>query len=192
MVSVISVQSVQSFSHFWLFATPWTAARQASMSIPNSQSLLKLMSIKSVMPFNYLIPFPSCLQSLPVSESFPVSQFFALGGQNIDISASASILPMNIQDWFPLELTGLICLQFKGLSRIFSNTTIQKHQFFSAQLSLLAVQGTLKSLLQQFKSTNSLAPSFLYSPTLTSIHDYWKTHSFDYTDLYQQNNVSGF
>ena len=83
-----------------------------------------------------VIPFSSCLQSFPASESFPVSQFFASGGQSIGVSASASILPMNIQDWFPLELTCLISLQSKGLSRVFSNTTVQKHQFFSAQPSL--------------------------------------------------------
>ena len=82
------------------------------------------------------IPFFFCPQSLPVSESFPMSQFFASGGQNIGASASPSVLSMNIQDWFPLGLTGLISLQSKGLSRLFSNTTVQKHQFFSAQLSL--------------------------------------------------------
>ena len=77
-----------------------------------------------------VVPFSSCLQSCPTSGSFPVSQFFALGGQNIRVSAS--VLPMNIQDWFPLGLTGLISLQSKGLSRVFSNTTVQKHQFFGA------------------------------------------------------------
>ena len=83
-----------------------------------------------------VIPFSSCLQSFPVSGAFPVSQLFASGGQSIGVSASASVLPMNIQDWFPLGWTGLISLQSKGLSRVFSNTTIQKHQFFGAQLSL--------------------------------------------------------
>ena len=83
-----------------------------------------------------VIPFSSCLQSFPASESFPVSQFFASGGQSIGVSASASVLPMNIQDWFPLGWTGWISLQSKGLSRVFSNTTVQKHQFFGAQLSL--------------------------------------------------------
>ena len=80
-----------------------------------------------------VIPFSYCPQSLPASGSFPMSQFFASGGQRI--GASAAVLPMNIQDWFPLGLTGLVSLQSKGLSRVFSNTTIQKHQFFSAQLS---------------------------------------------------------
>ena len=83
-----------------------------------------------------VITFSSCLQSWPASESFPVSQFFASGGQRIETSASASVLAMNIQDWFPLVLTGLISWQSKGLSRVFSNTTVQKHQFFSTQLSL--------------------------------------------------------
>ena len=83
-----------------------------------------------------VVPFYSCLQSFPASGSFPMSQFFTSGGQRIGVSASASILPMNIQDWFPLGWTGLISLQSKGLSRVFSNTTIQKHWFFSAQLSL--------------------------------------------------------
>ena len=83
-----------------------------------------------------VVPFSSCLQSCPESGSFTRSQFFAIGGQSVGASAPASVLPMNIQDWFPLGLTGLISLQSKGLSRVFSNTTLQKHQFFSAQLSL--------------------------------------------------------
>ena len=92
-----------------------------------------------------VIPFSSCLWSFPASGSFPVSQFFTSGGQNIE--ASASVLPMNIQDWLPLGLTGLISLQFKGLSRVFSNTTVQNHQFFNTQLLLekpkLWLDGTL-------------------------------------------------
>ena len=83
-----------------------------------------------------VIPFSSCLQSFPASGSFQLSQFFTSGGQSIGVSASASVLPVNTQDWFPLGLNGLISLQSKGLSRVFSNTTVQKHQFFSAQLSL--------------------------------------------------------
>ena len=79
-----------------------------------------------------VIPFSSCLQSFPSSGSLPMSQFFTSGSQSIGVSASASVLPMNIQDWFPLGLIGLISLQSKGLSRVFSNTTVQKHQFFSA------------------------------------------------------------
>ena len=131
--------SVQSLSHVQLFATPWTAAYQASLSIANSQSLLKFMSIESVMPSNHLIlyhPLLLQLQSFPASGSFQMSQFFASGGQSIGVSALASVLPMNIQDQFPLGLTGCISLQSKRLSRIFSNTTVQKHQLFSAQLSL--------------------------------------------------------
>ena len=85
-----------------------------------------------------VVPF-FCLQSFPVSGSFQMSQFFTSGGQSIEVSASASVLPMNIQDWFPLGLTSLISLQFKGLSRVFSNTIVQKHQFFSTQLSLLEI-----------------------------------------------------
>ena len=83
-----------------------------------------------------VISFSSCVQSFPASGSFPMSQFFTSCGQTIGASALASVLPMNIQGWFPLGLTGLIPLQSKGLSRVFSNTTVQKHQFFNAQLSL--------------------------------------------------------
>ena len=83
-----------------------------------------------------VIPFSSCLQSFPASGSFPMSQFFTSGSQSIEVSASASVLPMKIQDWSPLGWTGWISLQSKGLSRVFSNTTVQKYQFFSAQLSL--------------------------------------------------------
>ena len=93
--------------------------------------------------------FSSRLQSFPASGSFPVSQFFTSGGQSIGVSASASVLPMNIQDWFPLGWTDWVSFQSKGLSRVFSNTTVQKHQFFCTQL--------------------------FYSPTLTTIH-YWKNH----------------
>ena len=101
-----------------------------------------------------VVPFSSHLQTFPASESFPKSQFFASGGQSTGISASTSVLPMNTQDWSPLGWAGLISLQSKGLSRVFSNTTVQ--------------------------SINSSVFSFLYSPTLTSIHDYWKNHSLDY------------
>ena len=85
-----------------------------------------------------VVPFSSHLQSFQVSGSFPMSQFFTSSGQSIGVSASASVLPMNIQDWFPLALTGFISLQSKGLSRVFSNTIVQKHQLFGAQLSLLS------------------------------------------------------
>ena len=143
------VSSVQPLNHVWLFATPWIAACQASLSITNSWSLLKLMSIKSVMPSNHLI---LCCLLLLLPSIFPGSRVFSnksvlcMGGHSIGVSASASVLPMNIQGWFSLGWTGWISLQSKGLPRVFSNTTVQKHQFFS----------------------------LLYGPTLTSIHDYWK------------------
>ena len=111
-------------SHVRLFATPWTAARQASLLITNSWSLLKLMFIKLVMPSNHLIlccPLSSCLQSFSASGSFLMSRLLASSGQSIGVSASPSVLPMNIQDWFTLGWTGWISLQFKGLSRVFSN-----------------------------------------------------------------------
>ena len=130
---------VQSVSHVWLFVTPWITAYQAFLSITNSQSSPKLMSIELVMPSTIsssVSPFCSCHQSFPASESFQISQFFASGGQNIGVSASALVLPMNIQDWFPLGWTGWISLLSKCLSRVFSNTTVQKHQFFGNQLSL--------------------------------------------------------
>ena len=139
MMDTQSVSSVQLLSHVWLFVTPWNAAHQVSLSIANSQNLFKPMSIESVMPSNHLILCcPLLLPSsiFPASGSFKMSQFFTSGGQSIGVSASASVLPMNNQDWFPLGWTDLISLQSKGLSRVFSNTTVQKHQFFGAQLSL--------------------------------------------------------
>ena len=90
----------------------------------------------TIQPSSSVIPFSSRLQSFPASGSFPVSQFFPSGGRSIGLSASASVLTMNIQDWFPLGWTGWISLQSKELSRVFSNTTVQKHWFFGAQLSL--------------------------------------------------------
>ena len=128
----------QSLSHVWPFATTWTAARQTSMSYTTSQSLLKLLSIESVMPSSHLILCPPLFlfQSFPVSGSFLMCRLFTPDGQNIGASASALVLPMNIHGWFPLGLTGLISLQSKGLSRVFSSITVQKHQFFSTQPSL--------------------------------------------------------
>ena len=110
---------------------PSPALRACSNSCPLSRWCHPTIS-------SSVFPFSSCLQSFPASGSFPMSQFFSSGGQRIGVSASASVLPMNIQDWFPLGWTGCISLQSKGLSRVFSNTTVQKHQFFSAQLSLLS------------------------------------------------------
>ena len=134
----LKFSSVQSLSCVWLFVTPWTAAHRAFLSITNSRSLFKLMSMESVMPLNSssIVPFSACLQSFPASGSFLMSQFFASGGQSNRIKATASALPVNIQDWFPLGWTGWISLQSKGLSRAFSNTTFQNHQLLSVQLSL--------------------------------------------------------
>ena len=135
----VQFSSVQLLSRVRLFATPWIAACQASLSITNSWSSLKLRSIESVMPLNHLIlccPLLFCLQSFPPSGSFPMSQLFTSGGQSTGVSASASVLPVNTQDWSPLGWTGWISLQSKGLSRVFSNTTFQKHQLFGTQLSL--------------------------------------------------------
>ena len=141
----------------------------ASLSFTISWNLSRFISMESVWLSNHVIlcsPF-LLLQSLPASGSFPMSQLFALGGQGIGASASISVLPKNIQGWFPLRLTGLISLQSKGL--------------------------LIKSLLQHHNSTaSSSALSFVYSPTLTSIHDYWKNHSFDYVDLYRKSDVSAF
>ena len=127
---------IQSLSHVWPLVTPWTAACQASLSITNSLSLLKLSS-NVIQPSHPLSsPSPPTF-NLPQNQGFfPMSQFFASGGQSTGVSALASFLPKNTQDWSPLGCTGWISLLSKGLSRVFSNTTVQKHQFFSTQLSL--------------------------------------------------------
>ena len=133
----VQFSSVQSLS-VWLFAMPWTTARPPCPSptrelYPNPCPLSQWChaTISSS-----VIPFSSCLQSFPASGSFPVSQLFTSGGQSFGVAASTSVLPMNIQDWSPLGWTGWISLQSKGLLRVFSNTIVQKHQFFRAQLSL--------------------------------------------------------
>ena len=151
----ILVLSVQSLSRVRLVATngpqytrplcPSATPRVYSNSCPSSQWCHPTISSSG-------IPFSSCPQSFLASGSFQMSQLFP-SGQSIGVSALASVLPMSIQDWFGLGWTGWISLQFKGLSGVFSKTTVQKHHFFGVQLSL--------------------------SPTLTSIHDYWKNHSFD-------------
>ena len=164
-------------------ATPWTAAHQASLSITNSRSLLKLMSMESqyihgvhgythVHGISFLspwsrwchptisssvVPFSSRLESLQESESFQMRQLSASGGQSIAVSASTLAFPMNIQDWFPIGWIGWISLQSKELWR--------------------------SSPTPHFKGINSFVLSFLYSPTLTSIHDYWKNQSFDEMDF---------
>ena len=133
-----------------------TAAFQPLLSITYSRSLLKLMAIESVKPSNHLIlchPFLLLRSIFPNIRVFSNESALRIRWPKYRASASASVLPINNQEWFPLGWTGWISLQSKGLSRVFSNATVQKHQFFGTQL--------------------------LHSPTLTSIHDYWKDHSFD-------------
>ena len=135
----IQLSSVQSLSRVQLFEIPWMqhvrpprpspTPRVYSNSCPLSWWCHPTIS-------SSVVPFSSCLQSFPASESFQMSQFFTSGGQSIGVSASTSVLPMNTQDWFPLGWTGWISLQSKELSRVFSNTTVKKHQFFGTQLSL--------------------------------------------------------
>ena len=120
------ISSVQSLSCVRFFVTPWIAIRQVPLSITNSRSSLISSSV---------VPFSSCPQSRPASESFPMSQLFAWDGQSTGLSALASFLPKKSQGWSPSEWTGWISLQSKAPSRVFSNTTVQKHQFFSAQPS---------------------------------------------------------
>ena len=163
------IVAVQWLSCVPLSVTPWTEACQASLSFTISQSLLKHMSIESVMPSNHLIlfvSFSSCHLSFWESGSSPLSQLSTWGGQSIEASASASVLPMNIQGWFPVELTGLIPWKPNGLSRVLSNTTVKKHQFFGAQPSLWS---------------NSHIHIWLL-----------ENHSFDYMDLCQQMDVPAF
>ena len=206
------VSSVQSLSNVRLFVTSWTGARQASLSIINSLLLLlscfsrvdsvqsrRQRPIRLPLPWEspskntgvgchfllqcmkvhpnscplsqwcyptispFVVPFFSCPQSFPGWGSFQMSQLFTSGGQTIGVSASASVIPMNIQDWFPLAWTGWISLQSKGLSRVFSNTTVQKHQ--------------------------TLTLGFRYSPTVTSIHDYWKNHRFPSIRVFSNETV---
>ena len=140
MKNILKVCEVKQklLSHVRLYATPWPAACQASLSITNSQNLPKLMFIESVMPSNHVIlchPLLLLHSTFPASGSFQMSQLFTSGGQYIGVSASTSVLPMNTQDWSSLGWTDWISLQSKGLSRVFSNTTVQKHQFFSTPLS---------------------------------------------------------
>ena len=137
-IYIYQFSSVQSLSHVRLFETPWIAARQASLSITNSWTLPKPMSIELVMPSSHLMLCHPLLllPSIPPSiKVFSNESIFSWGDQSIGVSASASVLPMNTQHWSPLGWTGWISLQSKGLSRVFSNTTLQKHQFFGTQLS---------------------------------------------------------
>ena len=135
---IFQFSSVQSLSCVRLFATPWAAARQASLSVTNSRSPPKLMSIKSVMPSSHLIlcrPLLLLPSNFPSIRVFSISQLFTSGVQTVGVSASTSDLPVNTQDWSPLGWTGWISLQSKELSRVFSITTVQMHQFFGTQLS---------------------------------------------------------
>ena len=160
----------------WLFAIPWTAACQASLSFTISQSLLKLMSIHLILCHPLLL-LPSTFPSIRV---FPMSQLFVLGGQRIGTSVSASVHPMNIHSWFPLGLTGFICLQSKGLSRVFSSTTIQKHQFFGTQPSFMVQLSQLYVTTEEIialtlwtfvsKAVTSLLFNMLYTPSRFVIH----------------------
>ena len=137
VLKVINLSSVQLFSQVWLFATPWTAAHQASLSITNSWSLIKFMSIKSVMPSNHLIlccPLLLLPSIFPSIRAFSNESVLCIRWPKCWASASASVQWIFRTDF--LRVTGLISLQSKGLSRVFSNTTVQKHQFFSTQLSL--------------------------------------------------------
>ena len=145
----------------WCF---WTVVWRRPLRVPWIARRSNLPVLKEISPecslsqwrhptiASSIVPFSSCPQSFPASGSFSMSQFFTSGGQSTGVSALPSFLPKKSQGWFPSEWTGWISLQSKGLSRVFSNTTVQKHQFFGAQL---------------------------YGPTLTSVHDYWKNHSFD-------------
>ena len=135
MINVTNTVVVQSLSCVQLFVTPWTAACQASLFFTISRSLLKLMSIETMMHSTILSSvalFSFCPQSFPASGSFLMRLLLASGDQSIGASAPASVLPVNIQDWFSSGLTGLTSLESKGLSTVFSNTTVQKHQFFGA------------------------------------------------------------
>ena len=169
-VIIKAVVAVQSLSHVWLFVTPWTIAHQASLSFTISLSLLKLMSIESVMPFNHLI---RCHHLLLLPSVFPRIRVFS------------NELALTIR--WP-----------KYLSFSFTISLSNEHSGFISfridQFDLFAVQETLKesSPTPQFESINSLVLSLLYGPTLTSVHEYWKNHSFDYMDLCQQSNISAF
>ena len=153
---------------------PSLSPRVHSNSCPLSQWCHPTIS-SSVAPFSFS-------QSFPASGSFPMSQLFTSGGQSTGASASAWVFAMNIHGWFPLGLTGLISLKSKGLSRVFSTTTFQKHQFYPRDSRVFSGTTVLKH--RPF--------SLFYGPALTSVHDYWKNHRFDYMDLCQQSDVSLF
>ena len=160
------------FSHWVVSNSLWPHGLQHARlpcPLPSSRACSNLCALSWWCHPNissFVVPFSSCLQSFLVSASFPMSWLFTSSGQSIEASASVSVFPMNIQGWFPLGLTGLISLLSEGLSRVFFGTTVQKF--------------------------NSLAFRLLYGSTLTSIHDYWKNDSFDYTNLCQQSDASPF
>ena len=137
-VSFSQLKTLESLSRVQLFATPWTVACQASLSIvtPRVCSSSCPLSRWCHPTISIAVISSSCLQSFPASRSFPMSQFFTSECQSIGVSASTSVLLMNVQDWFPLRWTGWISLQSKGLSRVFFNTTLQKHQFFGTHTFL--------------------------------------------------------
>ena len=142
IAALFTISSVQSLSRVWLFVTPWTAACQASLSSRPSPTPAIYSNSYPLSQWCHptilssVSPFSSCPQSFPTSRSFLLSQLFTSGGQSTGDSALASVLPMNIQDWFPLGLTGLISLMSKGLSKVFFSTTDGKHQFFGTQPTL--------------------------------------------------------
>ena len=153
----MAFSAVQSLSHVRLFATPWIAAWQASLSITNSQSLLKLMSIESVMTSSHLIlchpllllpPIPPSIRVFP-NESTLCMRWPKCWSFSFLVSVSLDFLPKKSQGWSPSEWTGWISLQSKGLSRVFSNTTLQKHQFFSTQLSSQSISHIRTWLLEK-------------------------------------------
>ena len=166
---LLFIVAVQSLSRVWLFATPWTAAHQASLSFTVSRVCSNSCPLSQWCHptiSSSVAPFFSCPQSFPASGSFPMNRLFPSGDQSIGASASASVLSMNIQHWFPLGLTGLISLLSRGLSRAFSSIIVQ--------------------------IVNSSVLSLLYDPTFTLIYNYWRNDSFNYMDIYWQSYVSAF
>ena len=160
---------VHSPSHVCLFETPWTVACQASLSFTMSQNLLNSCSLNqwcqpTILPS--VAPFSSCLHFLPASGSFPISWLFVSDHQSIGASASASVLPMNVQGWFPLRLSGFISCCPKD--------SLESSSALHSKASILQCS------------------AFFYCPALTSIHGYWKNHGFDYKDCYWQSDVSAF
>ena len=163
---------MQLLSRVWFLLTPWTTTCQVLLSISNILNLLKLMSIESVMPSDHFILCHFLLLLplvFPSIESFPLSWLFELDGHSTGASALTSVLPMNIQGWFLLGLTGLISMQFKRLSRVLSNATVWKHQFFSTQPSSWFNSYICTCLLKKIKI-------WLYRPLLAKCCLYFLIH----------------